>query len=110
MSETATKKPKFVISREKMYQSILAPMITEKASGLAELSQYTFKVPLTATKPEIKASIEGLFGVTVVSVNTLVMKGKTKRVRGREGQRSDWKKAVVRLAEGQSIDLTTGLA
>jgi len=110
MSETATKKPKIVISREKMYQTILSPMITEKASGLAEQSQVTFKVPLSATKPEIKASVEGLFGVTVVAVNTLVMKGKTKRVRGREGQRSDWKKAVVRLAEGQSIDLTTGLA
>ncbi|MFC4168139.1 50S ribosomal protein L23 [Pseudoroseomonas aestuarii] len=109
MSETATKK-KPVISREKMYLTILAPVITEKATGLAEQNQVTFKVPLTASKPEIKASVEGLFGVTVVAVNTLVMKGKTKRVRGREGVRSDWKKAVVRLAEGQSIDLTTGLA
>lgn len=109
MSETATKK-KPVISREKMYLTILSPVITEKATGLAEQNQVTFKVPLTASKPEIKASVEGLFGVTVVAVNTLVMKGKTKRVRGREGQRSDWKKAVVRLAEGQSIDLTTGLA
>ncbi|WP_456316220.1 50S ribosomal protein L23 [Teichococcus rhizosphaerae] len=98
------------MSREKMYLTILAPVITEKATGLAEQNQVTFKVPLTASKPEIKASVEGLFGVTVVTVNTLVMKGKTKRVRGREGQRSDWKKAVVRLAEGQSIDLTTGLA
>ncbi|WP_456316321.1 50S ribosomal protein L23 [Teichococcus aestuarii] len=98
------------MSREKMYLTILAPVITEKATGLAEQNQVTFKVPLTASKPEIKASVEGLFGVTVVAVNTLVMKGKTKRVRGREGVRSDWKKAVVRLAEGQSIDLTTGLA
>ncbi|WP_456316769.1 50S ribosomal protein L23 [Teichococcus aestuarii] len=98
------------MSREKMYLTILAPVITEKATGLAEQNQVTFKVPLTASKPEIKASVEGLFGVTVVAVNTLVMKGKTKRVRGREGVRSDWKKAVVRTAEGQSIDLTTGLA
>jgi large subunit ribosomal protein L23 len=63
-----------------------------------------------ATKPEIKAAVEGLFGVKVLAVNTIVVKGKTKRFRGRPGQRSDWKKAMVRLAEGQSIDLTTGLA
>ncbi|HWX47950.1 MAG TPA: 50S ribosomal protein L23 [Roseomonas sp.] len=110
MSETATKKPAIVISREKMYQTILAPVITEKATALAEQNQVTFKVPLSATKPEIKASVEGLFGVKVLAVNTILTKGKTKRVRGREGRRSDWKKAIVRLAEGQSIDLTTGLA
>lgn len=109
MSETATKK-RPVLSREKMYLTILAPMVTEKATLLNEQGQVTFKVPLTATKPEIKASVEELFGVKVLAVNTLITKGKTKRVRGREGLRSDWKKAVVRLAEGQSIDLTTGLA
>ncbi len=109
MSETATKK-KPTLSREKMYLTILSPLVSEKAAGLGEKGQVTFKVPLTATKPEIKASVEGLFGVSVLAVNTLVVKGKTKRVRGREGVRSDWKKAVVRLAEGQSIDLTTGLA
>ena len=65
---------------------------------------------LDATKPEIKAAVEGLFSVKVLAVNTLVVKGKTKRFRGRPGKRSDWKKAMVRLAEGQSIDLTTGLA
>ncbi len=109
MSETAkTKKP--VLSREMMYQTILSPLVTEKAAGLGEQGQVSFKVLLSATKPEIKASVETLFGVTVVAVNTSVVKGKTKRVRGREGVRSDWKKAVVRLAEGQSIDLTTGLA
>ncbi|MDB5368752.1 MAG: ribosomal protein [Roseomonas sp.] len=105
---TAKKKP--VLSREGMYLTILSPLVSEKAAGLGEQGQVTFKVKLDATKPEIKASVEGLFGVTVVAVNTLVVKGKTKRVRGREGVRSDWKKAVVRLAEGQSIDLTTGLA
>jgi large subunit ribosomal protein L23 len=109
MSETATKK-RPVLSREKMYLTILAPLVTEKATMLNELGQVSFRVPLTATKPEIKASVEGLFGVKVLAVNTLVTKGKTKRVRGRTGVRSDWKKAVVRLAEGQSIDLTTGLA
>jgi large subunit ribosomal protein L23 len=99
-----------VISRERMYQTILAPVVTEKATRLGERNQVTFRVPLEATKPEIKAAVERLFGVTVVAVNTLVMKGKTKRFRGRPGRRSDWKKAMVRLAEGQSIDLTTGLA
>jgi len=67
-------------------------------------------VTLDATKPEIKAAVEELFNVKVLAVNTLVVKGKTKRFRGRPGKRSDWKKAMVRLAEGQSIDLTTGLA
>ncbi len=98
------------IGRERMYQIILAPVITEKATALGERSQYVFRVPLEATKPEIKAAVEGLFGVRVLAVNTMVVKGKRKRFRGRPGQRSDWKKAMVRLAEGQSIDLTTGLA
>ena len=99
-----------VISRERMYQTILSPLITEKATALAEKNQVVFKVQLDATKPEIKAAVEKLFSVQVEAVNTIVMKGKTKRFRGREGKRSDWKKAMVRLAEGQSIDLTTGLA
>lgn len=98
------------ISRERMYQTILSPVITEKATRLGEQGQYVFRVPLDATKPEIKAAVEGLFGVKVLAVNTMVVKGKAKRFRGRPGQRSDWKKAMVRLAEGQSIDLTTGLA
>ncbi|WP_456315913.1 50S ribosomal protein L23 [Plastoroseomonas hellenica] len=98
------------MSREKMYQTILAPVVTEKATLLTEKGQITFRVPLEATKPEIKAAVEGLFGVSVLAVNTIVTKGKTKRFRGRPGRRSDSKKAMVRLAEGQSIDLTTGLA
>jgi len=81
VSETAkTKKP--VLSREMMYQTILSPLVTEKAAGLGEQGQVSFKVLLSATKPEIKASVETLFGVTVVAVNTSVVKGKTKRVRG----------------------------
>ena len=98
------------ISRERMYQTILSPLVTEKATALTERNQVVFKVALEATKPEIKAAIEGLFNVKVLAVNTMVVKGKTKRFRGRVGRRSDWKKAMVRLAEGQSIDLTTGLA
>ena len=108
MSEAQTKRP--VITRERMYQTILAPVVTEKATLNTERNQVTFKVATDATKPEIKAAVEGLFGVKVLAVNTIVVKGKSKRFRGRPGQRSDWKKAMVRLAEGQSIDLTTGLA
>lgn len=110
MSETATKPRGKVLSAERLYQVILAPVVTEKATRLNESSQVTFKVPLDATKPEIRQAVEKLFSVNVEAVNTLVMKGKAKRFRGRKGQRSDWKKAVVRLQAGQTIDLTTGLA
>jgi large subunit ribosomal protein L23 len=98
------------ISREAMYQIIRSPVITEKTTNLSEQNQYVFRVAIDAAKPEIRAAIEGLFGVTVLDVNTLVQKGKTKRFRGRPGRRSDVKKAFVRLAPGQSIDFTTGLA
>ncbi len=92
------------------YDTIIAPVITEKSTMASEHNQVIFKVANGASKPEIKAAVEGLFNVKVLAVNTMVVKGKTKRFRGREGKRSDWKKAMVRLAEGQSIDLTTGLA
>ncbi|HET6184837.1 MAG TPA: 50S ribosomal protein L23 [Acetobacteraceae bacterium] len=98
------------LSRETMYELIRSPVITEKATRLSERGQYVFRVPLSASKPEIKAAVEGLFGVQVTAVNTLVHKGKAKRFRGRPGRRSDVKKAFVKLAEGQQIDLTTGLA
>jgi large subunit ribosomal protein L23 len=112
MSETqkAPAKHKKQLSREAMYQIIQAPLITEKATTLSEFNQVAFRVSGDATKPEIKAAVEGLFGVKVLGVNTLVQKGKAKRFKGRPGQRSDVKKAYVRLAEGQSIDFTTGLA
>jgi large subunit ribosomal protein L23 len=106
----APKAKRPVIGRELMYQTILSPLVTEKATLNTERGQVTFKVAIDATKPQIKAAVEGLFGVKVLGVNTLVVKGKAKRFRNRPGQRSDWKKAMVRLAEGQSIDLTTGLA
>ena len=106
----APKQKRPVIGRERMYQTILSPLVTEKATLNNERGQVTFKVAIDATKPQIKAAVEGLFGVKVLAVNTILVKGKAKMFRGRPGQRSDWKKAMVRLAEGQSIDLTTGLA
>ncbi len=109
MSETA-KKRQPQLSREAMYEIIRAPVITEKATMLSEKGQVVFRVAGTATKPEIKAAVEGLFGVKVLGVNTLVQKGKRKMFRGRPGQRSDMKKAFVTLAEGEMIDFTAGLA
>ena len=88
---------------------ILAPVVTEKSTRVSEHNQIVFKVRKDATKPEIKKAVEGLFGVKVTAVNTLVQKGKMKRFRGRVGFRSDVKKAIVTLAEGQSIDVTTGI-
>lgn len=108
--KTAGKKRKPQLSREAMYTIIRSPVITEKATMLGEKGQTAFRVAIDATKPEIKAAVEGLFGVKVTGVNTLVAKGKTKRFKGRPGRRSDVKKAYVTLAEGQSIDLSTGLA
>jgi len=104
-----TKSSKPSVSRERMYDLILAPVITEKSTRGSEHRQVTFKVPLDATKPEIKAAVEGLFNVKVDAVNTLIQKGKTKRFRGIVGRRSDFKKAIVTLAEGHSIDVTTGV-
>lgn len=92
-----------------MYDVILAPVVTEKSTRVSEHNQVVFKVRQEATKPEIKAAVEGLFNVKVTAVNTLVQKGKMKRFKGRVGFRSDVKKAIVTLAEGQSIDVTTGI-
>jgi large subunit ribosomal protein L23 len=97
------------LTREAMYDIVRAPVITEKASMMSEHNQVTFRVPLDADKRSVKAAIEGLFKVKVTAVNTIRVKGKTKRVRGRPGQRSDYKKAIVTLAEGSKIDVTTGI-
>lgn len=97
------------MNRLAMYDVILAPVVTEKSNRVSEHNQVVFKVRMDATKPEIKAAVEGLFNVKVKAVNTLVQKGKAKRFRGRVGYRSDAKKAIVTLAEGQSIDVTTGI-
>jgi large subunit ribosomal protein L23 len=91
------------------YDVIVSPVITEKATTLSEHNKVVFRVRKDATKPQIKEAVERLFDVKVVAVNTLLTKGKVKMFRGTRGQRSDVKKAVVTLAEGQSIDVTTGL-
>jgi large subunit ribosomal protein L23 len=91
------------------YDTILAPVITEKATLLSEQNKVVFQVAADASKDEIAAAVEALFKVNVTKVNTLNVKGKTKRFRGIVGRRSDVKKAIVTLAEGQSIDITTGL-
>ena len=91
------------------YDTILSPVITEKATLLADHNKVVFRVAKEATKEDIASAVEQLFKVKVVKVNTLIQKGKTKRFRGHKGQRSDVKKAVVTLEEGQSIDITTGL-
>ena len=91
------------------YDVVLAPVITEKSTMASENNQVVFNVARKATKPQIKAAVEALFDVKVIGVNTLVTKGKTKRWKGKPYTRSDVKKAIVRLAEGQSIDVTTGV-
>ena len=91
------------------YDVIVSPVITEKATALSDQNKVVFKVRPDATKPQIKEAVEKLFDVKVKSVNTLVTKGKVKLFRGTRGQRSDVKKAVVTLEEGQTIDVTTGL-
>ncbi len=91
------------------YQRLTSPIITEKSTMLSEQNKVVFRVPLEATKPQIKEAVEALFNVNVTGVNTLVVKGKTKFFRGVAGRRSDVKKAIVTLREGQSIDVTTGL-
>ena len=110
MSDTEVKPRRPLLSREMMYQIIKDPVITEKSTRISEHGQYVFRVSLEAKKPEIKEAVETLFKVQVVDVNTMIQKGKTKRFRGRPGRRSDVKKAFVKLAPGQQIDFTSGLA
>jgi large subunit ribosomal protein L23 len=105
MSIRARKVGNVTISKAAAYDTILRPIITEKATMANENGQVTFAVPVTATKPEIKAAVEMLFDVEVKAVNTILLKGKTKMWKGRPGRRSDMKKAMVTLVEGQSIDL-----
>jgi large subunit ribosomal protein L23 len=91
------------------YDAIVAPVITEKATLASESNQFVFKVARNATKPQIKAAIEQLFDVKVMAVNTLLRKGKRKTFRGVRGRQQDMKKAIVTLADGYRIDMTTGL-
>ncbi len=97
------------LTREQMYDIIRSPVITEKATNLSGFNQVVFRVPLKTTKREVRAAVEGLFNVKVTAVNTMRVQGKTKRVRGRVGRRSDYKKAIVTLTEGARIDVTTGI-
>ena len=94
---------------EELYDVIRAPLVTEKSTMVSESNQIMFKVAMSATKPDIKEAVERLFNVRVVAVNTLIRKGKNKRFRGVKGQQSDFKKAIVTLEEGQTIDNTTRL-
>jgi large subunit ribosomal protein L23 len=91
------------------YDVIVAPHITEKSTMMSEHNAVVFKVARDATKPEIKAAVEALFNVSVTNVNTIVQKGKTKKWKGAPYTRSDMKKAIVTLKDGQSIDVTTGI-
>lgn len=93
----------------KHYDIILSPVITEKATRLSEVNQVVFRVPVSASKPEIAKAVEHLFKVKVKAVNTITQKGKTKLWRGKPYSKSDTKKAVVTLVEGHQIDVTTGL-
>jgi large subunit ribosomal protein L23 len=99
-------KKKAAPPKEQLYGVILAPVITEKATAGSAHNQVTFKVRRDADKPLIKTAVETLFNVKVTAVNTINVGGKVKRFKGRLGQRSDWKKAIVSLAEGQTIDVT----
>jgi large subunit ribosomal protein L23 len=106
MAKAAAKK---IEAQEWMYEIIRTPHVTEKATMGSAHGQMTFKVPDWATKPQVKQAVETLFGVKVKRVNTVVQKGKTKVFRGRRGERSDFKKAIVSLEDGQTIDVGTGI-
>ena len=105
MSVRPRQKVATTISKMKAYDTIVRPLVTEKATIGNEHGQVSFVVAINATKPEIKAAVEMLFNVQVTAVNTSILKGKTKNFRGRPGRRNDVKKAIVTLAEGQTIDL-----
>jgi large subunit ribosomal protein L23 len=97
------------VGEGKKFDLLLSPVITEKSTRGSEHNQITFRVPLDATKPAIRLAVEKLFKVKVTGINTVRQKGKVKRFRGEIGRRSDFKKAIVTLAEGETIDVTSGL-
>ncbi|MEK9673835.1 MAG: 50S ribosomal protein L23 [Rhodospirillaceae bacterium] len=97
------------VSKQRMIEILRRPVITEKATLIGEYNQVAFLVPVDANKFEVKSAVEELFKVKVTSVNTLRVRGKVKRHRGELGQRAETKKAIVTLAEGQNIDVTTGI-
>jgi large subunit ribosomal protein L23 len=109
MTAAKKKEKKEAVVTEALYQALRSPVITEKATMGSQYNQITFRVPLTADKAQIRAAVEALFKVKVVKVNTSVQLGKTKIFKGRKAFRSDRKKAIVTLAEGQTIDVATGV-
>ena len=108
MSVRARKRVDPKVSINKAYQVILNPLVTEKATQLSEFNKIVFSVPLSANKIDIKSSIEKIYSVKVLSVNTILLKGKTKRFKGVLGRRNSSKKAIVTLAPGNTIDLSVG--
>ena len=108
MSVRARKRIVPKVSINKAYQVILSPLVTEKATQLSEFNKIVFSVPLSANKIDIKSSIERIYSVKVLSVNTILLKGKTKRFKGVLGRRNSSKKAIVTLAPGNTIDLSVG--
>ena len=109
MSVRPRKKNQMNISQNKAYQVILKPLVTEKSTQLSEYNKMVFSVPINATKLEVKSSIEKIFSVKVKTVNTILLKGKVKRFKGILGKRSNTKKAIVTLAPGNTIDLSSGV-
>ena len=109
MSIRPRQKTEIQMNEVRAYETILRPIITEKATMLSEHNQFSFVVPVEASKPEIKAAVEHLYNVRVDAVNTSILKGKTKMFRGIKGRRRDHKKAIVTLADGESIDLQQGV-
>ena len=109
MSVRPRKKLDLKISQNKAYQIILNPLVTEKSTQQSEFNKMVFSVPVNATKLEVKSSIEKIFSVKVTSVNTILLKGKVKRFKGVLGRRSNTKKAIVTLAPGNTIDLSSGV-
>ena len=109
MSNRSAKYKVGSISEERAYRLLQRPLITEKSTNGSQFGQVSFVVAPDATKPEVKLAVEKVFGVKVKTVNMLVQKGKEKRFKGVLGHRSDVKKAVVTLAEGQTLDVTTGV-
>jgi large subunit ribosomal protein L23 len=93
------------MNNEKILAVLKAPLVSEKTARIQEMNQYVFEVALTATKADVKSAVESLFNVTVEAVNVMNVKGKNKTFRNRAGRRGDWRKAYVRLADGQSIDV-----
>jgi large subunit ribosomal protein L23 len=96
-------------AKSEHFDTLLRPVVTEKSTLGSEHNQVTFEVRIDATKPQIKAAVEGVFGVKVKAVNTLRQQGKVKRFRGKLGKRAEYKKAMVTLVEGEAIDITTGV-